>query len=146
MSQTYDYFESFFRLDPSGKPQKKFHIRVANGPDQDIVSPKHSLDILDHLRRIDARMSELVASFGQRLAKDTSAAYDELLRLHAHASEQFAQAIYLDTADRNDWEAIRNEYAPGGEPASFSSPYNDLKKFWMGSIERDHDQNLCPDL
>lgn len=83
-------------------------------------------------------MSELVDSFGQRLAKDAHAAYDELLRLHAHASELFAQAIYLDTSDRNNWETIRAEYAPGGEPATFSSRYDDLKQFWKGSLDREH--------
>lgn len=146
MSQTYDYFKGFFRLDDSGKPEKKFHIRVSDGPAQEIVSPKHSLDVLDHLGRIDKRMSELVDSFGQRLARDTHAAYDELLRLHAHASQLFAQAIYLDTADRNSWETIRMVYAPGGEPATFSSRYHDLKQFWNGKLDREHKSESALDL
>lgn len=138
MSQTYDYFKSFFRLDDSGKPERKFHIRVSDGPTQEVLCPKHSLDVLDHLRRIDTRMSELVEAFGQRLAKDTHAAYDELLRLNAHASDLFAQAVYLDTADRNNWETIRMVYAPVGEPVTFSSRYDDLKRFWNGKLDRDY--------
>lgn len=146
MSQTYDYFKSFFRLDDAGKPERKFHIRVSDGPAQEIVSPKHSLDVLDHLRCIDTRMSELVESFGQRLARDTHAAYDELLRLHAHASNLFAQAIYLDTADRNSWETIRMVYAPGDEPATFSSRYHDLKRFWNGKLDREYKSESAPGL
>jgi hypothetical protein len=144
VSQPYDYFKSFFRLDHTGKPERKFHIRVAEGPAQEIVSPKHSLDVLDHLRRIDARMSELIDTFGQRLARDTHSAYDELLRLHAHAAELFAQAIYLDTADRNNWEKIRMVYVPGGEPTTFSSRYDDLKRFWNGKLEREHKAESAP--
>lgn len=144
MSQPYDYFKSFFRLDASGKPERKFHIRVSDGPAQEIISPKHSLDILDHLQRIDLRMSELIEAFGQRLAADSHAAYDELLRLHSHASELFAQAVFLDTADRNSWEKIRSVYVKGGEPPQFSSRYHDLKQFWRGRLERDSTLGVSP--
>lgn len=135
MHKPYDYFQEFFRVNEAGRPLPKFSVPVCTGRTQEILNPRHSVDIFPHLEKIDRRIMALLESQAGGGTADTEACYDDLVQLHRHAEKLFKQALFLDTADRNSWSDIQHSYTTAPEPSILSSRLNDLKTFWKGRLE-----------
>jgi len=132
-----------FQVDEAGKPAAEFELQHGPAPRNEVLKQHHSLKAYPSILAIDERIGSIVASLG-RPGQSVDQQIVDWEFLSAHASKITAQAIYLDTSDRNSWESIRQTmvHEPGQEKCN--SRYTlELKQFWRGNLDR-HLEALKP--
>ncbi|AXH60135.1 hypothetical protein [Pseudomonas amygdali] len=125
-----------FQADEAGKPAVEFELQHGPAPRNEVLKQHHSLKAYPAILAIDERIDSIVASLGQP-GQNVDQQIIDWEFLSSHASKIMAQAIYLDTSDRNSWVSIRQTmvHEPGQE--KFNSRYTlALKKFWNGNLDR----------
>lgn len=125
-----------FQVGEAGKPAAEFELQHGPAPRNEVLKQHHSLKAYPAILAIDERIESIVASLGQP-GKNVDQQIVDWEFLSAHASKIMAQAIYLDTSDRNSWVSLRQTmvHEPGQE--KFNSQYSlALKQFWHGNLDR----------
>ena len=109
------------------RPVPVFTVNVRKGPRSEIDWPCHSHFVFARLQR----MYELVDVWFNTFNADQSI-YDDIRKLDAWSKRLTAQAVWLDTRDRNSWQNC--EIMAGYKTANdvFASGGHRMQKFWGG--------------
>jgi hypothetical protein len=133
---TDNLLDELFETDAAGTPVTKFQMEVDPGPRKEIKTLHHALYALPKLEAIDARMDEMLTSLGTR-GHDVNVIMDEVESLQAHGRKIMAQALYLDTTDRNSWTAIKQSYLhERGNNSVYGGHAKALRRFWHGQLDK----------
>lgn len=133
-----------FQVDAAGKPLAEFQMKHGPAPRNEVLKQHHCLKAYPVLQAIDVRIDHIVANLGES-GHDVGQLMNDWQVLAAHASKVMAQAIYLDTSDRNSWEAIRQTMVHELGNEKFQSRYSiELQKFWHGNMDH-HLQPRSPE-
>lgn len=121
-----------FDHDAEGKPIAKFVIETEQGLRKWIKRPEHSLYVFPRVKELDKKIDGLYISFG-RTSRDWRDEWKELTALERELANLIAEAIFLDTADRNSWSSIKSLYAP--EKVTNFYGVQTMREFWGGHYE-----------
>ncbi len=104
--------KEFFETRDNGTPIQKHAIignLVLDGKvvEHDVLTFPHCAEVYGHLKALDRYIDELCRSFADHDVDQIDATTLHINAVHEHGCKLVAQALWLDTLDRNSWTTIR---------------------------------------
>jgi hypothetical protein len=103
-----ELYQNHFKVDDDGRPTPMFKIHVKEGLRREIINYDHSAYIFPFLKKIDRWVNQQLNKINQSMSQvEADKLVNECETLNKHAHKLVGQAYYLDTADRNSWQSIK---------------------------------------